>query len=126
WPGAMFNNNGLTLGRVEEINAGEPIFFRPDIQDQYVNPNFSVPSGDINIFTQDFKYPQVFRANLGLDTKLPYGIRPLSRGSTRKPSTTSSTPISTVQRKDRKTGRTHRTTGSYIPGGRSIPPTHRF
>ncbi len=74
WPGAMFNNNGLTLGKVDETNAGEPILFRPDIQNQYKNPTFSIPSGDINIFTKDFKYPQVFRANLALDTKLPFGI----------------------------------------------------
>lgn len=80
WPGAMYNNNGLTLGRVDELTAGEPIFFRDDIQDQYINPNFAVPSGDINIFTKDFKYPQIFRTNLGIDTKLPGGINATLEG----------------------------------------------
>lgn len=74
WPGAMYNNNGLTLGNVNELTAGEPILFRPDINNQYTNANFTVPSGDINIFTKDFKYPQVFRGNLALDTELPGGI----------------------------------------------------
>ncbi len=80
WPGAMYNNNGLTLGRVDETTAGEPIIFRDDVQNQYTNPNFSVPSGDINIFTRDFKYPQIFRTNLGIDTKLPGGINATFEG----------------------------------------------
>ncbi len=74
WPGAMYNNNGLTLGRVDETNAGVPITFNPDVNDQYKHPNFSLPSGDINIFTKDFKYPQIFRTNLAFDTELPGGI----------------------------------------------------
>ncbi|HRW76085.1 MAG TPA: hypothetical protein P5563_09275, partial [Saprospiraceae bacterium] len=48
--------------------------FNPDVNSQYTNANFTVPSGDINIFTKDFKYPQVFRGNLALDTELPGGI----------------------------------------------------
>ncbi len=80
WPGAMYSNNGLTIGKVDETNAGEPIYFRPDIQNQYKNPTFSIPSGDINLFTKDFKYPQIFRANLGLDTKLPGGINATVEG----------------------------------------------
>lgn len=80
WPGAMYNNNGLTLGRVDETNAGVPIVFRPDIQNQYTNPTFKVPSGDINIFTKDFRYPQIFRTNLGFDTKLPFGINATLEG----------------------------------------------
>jgi hypothetical protein len=74
WPGAMFNNNGLTLGRVDETNAGTPILFQSDITKQYTNPNFSIPSGQVDLFTKDFKYPQVFRANLALDQELPGGI----------------------------------------------------
>ncbi len=75
WPGAMYNNNGLTLGGVNETTAGvDSITFIADIQDQYTNPTVTVPSGDINLFTKDFKYPQILRANLGLDTKLPGDI----------------------------------------------------
>lgn len=72
WPAAMFNNNGLTQGTIQNINT--PTIFEPNINDQYVDPNFKVPSGSINLFTPDFKYPQVFRANLGFDFDLPGGL----------------------------------------------------
>lgn len=74
WPGAMFNNNGLTIGGVTEDDISGPINFRPDINNQYTNPNFQVPSGQLDLFVEDFKYPQIFRANIGLEAKLPYGI----------------------------------------------------
>lgn len=74
WPGAMFNNNGLTQGQVTQANAGVPILFRPDINNQYTNPNVRIPSGQIDLFSKDFKYPQVFRGNLATDVELPFGI----------------------------------------------------
>lgn len=74
WPGAMFNNNGLTLGRVDERNISQ-VDFIADVRKQYTNPDFAIPSGQIDIFTKDFKYPQVFRTNLGIDHKLPGGIQ---------------------------------------------------
>lgn len=74
WPGAMFNNNGLTQGQVNQSNAGVPILFRPDINNQYTNPNVRIPSGQIDLFSKDFKYPQVFRGNLATDVELPFGI----------------------------------------------------
>ncbi len=80
WPGAMYNNNGITQGSVNETNISGDIDFIANIQDQYTNPNFTVPSGQINLFTKDFKYPQVFRANLALDTELPGEIRATIEG----------------------------------------------
>ena len=74
WPGAMYNNNGLTTGRVNELDIAGDVTFIADVNNQYTNPNFTVPSGDINIFTKDFKFPQVLRGNLALDTKLPGDI----------------------------------------------------
>jgi hypothetical protein len=74
WPGAMFNNNGLTQGQVNQANAGVPILFRPDINNQYTNPNFRIPSGQVDLFTSNFKYPQVFRTNFAVDAELPFGI----------------------------------------------------
>ncbi len=71
WPGAMFNNNGVTLGGVDEGDLQAPIGFIPDFQKQYTNPSFSVPSGQVDLFVEDFKYPQVLRTNLALDTRLP-------------------------------------------------------
>lgn len=74
WPGAMFNNNGLTQGSVDENDIAGPVNFRSDIQNQYTNPNFVTPSGQVDLFTKDFKYPQIFRTNLAFDIELPYGI----------------------------------------------------
>jgi hypothetical protein len=74
WPGAMFTNNGLTLGRVDETNIQGGVQFRPDVNNQYTNPNFSIPQGQVDIFVDDFKYPQVFRTNLALDTKFGDGF----------------------------------------------------
>jgi len=80
WPGAMFNNNGLTLGRVDETTIGGPATFIPDYTKQYKNPDFVVPSGQMDLFVKDFKYPQVFRANLGVDHELPGGIQATVEG----------------------------------------------
>ena len=74
WPGAMFNNNGLTIGGVDENDIDGDIIFNGDIQTQPTNPDFTIPSGQVDLFTSDFKYPQVLRGNLGFDTELPGGI----------------------------------------------------
>lgn len=76
WPGAMFNENGVTRGNVNLGNlAGQTVTFRPDYQNQYVHPNISLPQGDLSLFTDDFKYPQVFRTNVATDFMLPFGIQ---------------------------------------------------
>ncbi len=74
WPGAMFNNNGVSIGGVDAGDLQEPIEFIPEFDNQYINEQFSVPSGQVDLFTEDFKYPQVLRGNLALDTELPGGI----------------------------------------------------
>ena len=73
WPGAMFNNNGLTVGGVDERGIDEPILFRPDPANQYVDGNFSTPSGQMDLFADNFKYPQVLRGNLAYERALPGG-----------------------------------------------------
>lgn len=73
WPGAMFNNNGLTIGAVDERAIPGDVFFRPDPANQYTNPSFTVPSGQVDLFTADFKYPQVLRGNLAVDKVLEGG-----------------------------------------------------
>ena len=70
WPAGMFNNNGLTIGRVSQSNVPGGVKFTPAIVDQPINPQFAIPSGTIDIFTKDFKYPQVFRANFAYDADL--------------------------------------------------------
>ena len=73
WPGGMYTNNGLTVGGVRLTGANAPAF-NPDWQNQPVNPDFTVPSGEVNLFVKDFKYPQIFRTNLAYDVMLPFGI----------------------------------------------------
>ena len=80
WPGAMFSNNGISLGGVNEGDINGPVNFRPDIDNQYTNPNASVPSGQVDLFTKGFKYPQIFRTNLAYDFELPYGIQTTVEG----------------------------------------------
>jgi hypothetical protein len=77
WPGGGFVNNGVTIGSVF-VNGGTP--FEADIQKQPVDPNFTVPSGQVDLFAADFKYPQVFRASLALDQTLPGGIEATLEG----------------------------------------------
>lgn len=83
WPGAMFNENGVTRGTVSLGNLPGDLYtgFRGDINDQYVHPNISLPQGNISLFAKDFKYPQVFRSNLATDLDLPFGVRSTFEGT---------------------------------------------
>ncbi len=67
WPGAMFNTNGLTSTFIGDFAIPGDVIFRPDVQNQYVYENPRVPSGDMNLFVKDFKYPQVFKGNVAWD-----------------------------------------------------------
>lgn len=80
WPGSMFNNNGLTIGRVTANDIPGGVDFRPEIGNQYTNPDFSIPSGQIDIFTKDFKYPQVLRGNLAVDHQFAGGLKATFEG----------------------------------------------
>ena len=72
WPGGAYNNYGLNIGGVSERDVpfvadpnNQP--FSPDLSD----PSNITPSGQIDLFAEDFKLPQVLKANLALDHKLP-------------------------------------------------------
>lgn len=69
WPGGSFTNNGVTLGGMRTYDVA----FNSVWDDQPSLPA-GRPSGEVDIFAKDFKYPQVFRASLALDQKLPGGI----------------------------------------------------
>ena len=77
WPGASYNNNGVLVGAIPG-NANPKVAFRPDPYGQYTGPDVGAtvasPSGDINIFAKDFKFPQVFRASLAVDHQFPGGL----------------------------------------------------
>ncbi|HUF12726.1 MAG TPA: TonB-dependent receptor [Longimicrobiales bacterium] len=80
FPGAMFLNNGVTAGYVQEggtLPNGDPIPFVPDVSNALDAGDFGqdvVPSGEVDVFAEDFRYPRVFRTSLGVDQRLPWGI----------------------------------------------------
>ncbi len=81
WPGGMFLNNGTNSGFVFRFGGtfpdGSPIPFEPDVQKQFTGSDFGqsdIPSGRLEIFEEDFRYPRVARASLGFDTELPGGF----------------------------------------------------
>jgi len=82
WPGGVYNNNGMTVGGVYYRHTkpeDKNIIFNPNWDDQPTYASFyggtdPIPQGEINIFTENFKYPQVARANLGIDKKLFWGV----------------------------------------------------
>jgi hypothetical protein len=82
WAGGSHTNNGVSVGGVFEFDPtlanGDPISFRPDPANQYTASDFGgtdpVPSGQMDLFAADLKYPQVFRASLALDQELPGGF----------------------------------------------------
>jgi len=84
WPGGIYTNSGVLVGgfrhRSTDVVGGSTynITFRPDWNDQYVATDFgrtvAVPSGEMNLFSSDFKFPQVFRSSLAIDQKLPANL----------------------------------------------------
>lgn len=72
WPGGQYNNNGMSVGGMRVKTEGSPeLVFNGKWDNQ---PSISgKPSGQIDLFSKDFKMPQVFRANLAADKKLDNG-----------------------------------------------------
>jgi len=72
WAGGAFNNYGFNIG----AGASTDQEFVADVQNQPIRADLSnvTPSGQIDLFSDDFKLPQVFKANVGIDQKLPWGL----------------------------------------------------
>ena len=72
WPGGMFNNNGITVGGTFQTSgltfSGNP-YDQPTVGD--FGGTDDVPQGQMDLFSSNFKYPQVLRASFGVDHKLP-------------------------------------------------------
>jgi len=80
WPGGCYTNNGITLGGMRTVyDPAKPstyIQFNPDWNNQpgYKPGDPVTPSGEVDIFARNFKYPQVWRTSIGIDQKLPWGL----------------------------------------------------
>lgn len=76
WPGGSYTNSGVIVGGFTARK--DSIGFIPEYDKQYVATDLGakvkVPSGQMDLFASDFKYPQMFRANVGFDHKLPWGM----------------------------------------------------
>ena len=77
WPGGIYLRNGLTSGfTVGFDGAGFAppgaggIPFEPDLNNQPAITGG--PQGDVDLFAEDFKFPQIFKASIGVDQKLPW------------------------------------------------------
>lgn len=86
WISNQFGNTGVEIIRFEALSGGGNIPFRyipgaprlgaltiPEVNalnGTSLNPGVS----EINVTSKDFRYPQVFRTNLGFDYKLPLGL----------------------------------------------------
>ncbi|MEO7176438.1 MAG: carboxypeptidase regulatory-like domain-containing protein [Saprospiraceae bacterium] len=77
WTGGAYTNNGVLVGGVTVAGNNIPadFTFNPDPFNQPTAADLGqtqkIPSGEMDIFAKDFKYPQVARGSLGLDVKLP-------------------------------------------------------
>ncbi|WKN42044.1 TonB-dependent receptor [Tunicatimonas pelagia] len=73
WPGGAYNNYGFNIGEVELPNVS----FNPDVNSQppgEINTNNPNPSGQIDLFAEDFRLPQVLKVNVAVDQRLPGGL----------------------------------------------------
>ena len=71
WPGGMYIRNGLNSSLF--VSGGQPILADPNDWTSNLF-NSTSPSGDVDLFVDDFKYPQIFRTSMAVDKKLPGGL----------------------------------------------------
>lgn len=81
WVSNQFSNNGLLLNTINvsdntntpanEVNNGRG--FDPD-PEKGGNLGTAGRTFEVNLIDKDFKFPQVFRANVGTDVKLPWDV----------------------------------------------------
>lgn len=78
WPGGMYTNNGITLGTLN-TTPNASVTFRPDVNAQYTQQSFGgtdkKPTGELNLFSNNFKYPQVARGSFAIDQQLPANFK---------------------------------------------------
>lgn len=84
WISNSFSNSGIEYSRTRLQSkdfANHPDFaFSTDPNNQYWDKNAKKPYSEVDMVTEDFRYPQVLRANLAFETTLPGGIRATLEG----------------------------------------------
>lgn len=81
WPGGMYNNNGATVGGLRRSYANfqsNNLSFRPDPFNQFRASDFGlsnrIPQGEMNVFAEDFRFPQIIRTNIAVDKTIFWGM----------------------------------------------------
>jgi hypothetical protein len=83
WISNQYSNTGVDYGRVDIDDFNSDVlgdgFFSPDPNGQPspLDPNSQIATintSEINLISNDFKYPQVLKVNLAIDQELPGGI----------------------------------------------------
>lgn len=80
WPGGAYTNNGVYIASIDVSNPrlaadNTPLPFNPNPQN-YVAADIAGAGAtptQIDLFTDNFRFPQVFRTSLAVDYKLPLG-----------------------------------------------------
>lgn len=81
WISNQFSNTGVEYARVQLTNPTSTnpanFAFSADPESQYYPTPLTASNktSEIDVTSKNFKYPQVFRINLGVDQKLPYDIQ---------------------------------------------------
>jgi hypothetical protein len=91
WISNQYSNTGVDYGRIDiddddfrndqfengNNNPDNPLvdgFFSPDPNSQQVLADQADATSEINLISEDFKYPQVLKFNLAVDHELPFGV----------------------------------------------------
>nr|MBX2815223.1 TonB-dependent receptor [Saprospiraceae bacterium] len=69
WPGGMFIRNGLNSAFNVRCCGDQEILAEPQQWLDQLTSSVS-PAGDVDLFVEDFKYPQIFRSSLAMDKKV--------------------------------------------------------
>ncbi|HLP57826.1 MAG TPA: TonB-dependent receptor, partial [Candidatus Deferrimicrobium sp.] len=72
WISNQYSNTGVDLGRYYVTNPTTN-FFYPDPYGQPESPTTNAV-GDVNLIDKNYKFPQVFKTNIAVDKKLPFGF----------------------------------------------------
>jgi outer membrane receptor for ferrienterochelin and colicin len=72
WPGAVYNNNGVTGGYA--FIFGPSFTFNGDVNNQPVTaqPGTGETGGNVDLFARNLKLPQIMKYNIAVDQKLPW------------------------------------------------------
>ena len=122
WPGGMFIRNGLNSSFV---GAFGPFYATPDEWRDNLANTSAGPSGDVDLFVEDFKYPQVFRTNIAVDQALPWGL--LASAEFMYTKTLNNISVQNVNLRPSFSGQLEGTPDNrQIFTGESIDPTYAF